>query len=290
MIYDCFPFHDELDLLEVRLNELKDVVDRFVLVESDITFQHSPKPLYFEENKHRFEEFLDRIEHVIVRDAPITSFFDTDIFQRNQIMRGLEGCNDDDIIFISDADEIPRAEAVTRYMELPDRPFMSLQLSLHYYYFNCWAGTQSVAKVIPYGMVKNFDSIQAIRGDIWKHGEEWETPKTPVLLDAGWHFTYLGDESRLIHKLKSFAHAQFNTPEFLDPERIRKEINRGEDVIMDGPPFTWKPIEHDMPQYVLDNQSRFAHLIRTDPFPASSWVSEDTATVSCTSTKIKSVT
>ena len=51
MIYDCFPFFNELDLLEIRLNILDPIVDKFVLVESTQTFNRQPKPLYYQENK-----------------------------------------------------------------------------------------------------------------------------------------------------------------------------------------------------------------------------------------------
>jgi len=64
MIYDAFLFYNELDLLEIRLNELKDVVDRFVLLESSRTFTNKPKPLVFKENRSRFSAFLDRIIHI----------------------------------------------------------------------------------------------------------------------------------------------------------------------------------------------------------------------------------
>jgi hypothetical protein len=57
MIYDCFPFFNELELLEVRLNELDGLVDKFVLVEATRTFAGQPKSLYFAENRDRFAAF-----------------------------------------------------------------------------------------------------------------------------------------------------------------------------------------------------------------------------------------
>ena len=69
-VYDCFTFFNELDLLEVRLNELDGVVDRFVLCESPYTFRGQPKPLVFQENRARFARFLPKIEHVVVDDLP----------------------------------------------------------------------------------------------------------------------------------------------------------------------------------------------------------------------------
>ncbi|HZX73462.1 MAG TPA: hypothetical protein VFE57_03515, partial [Cyclobacteriaceae bacterium] len=70
MVVDCFTFFNELDLLEIRLNILNETVDRFVLVEATRTFQNNPKPLYFNENKKRFEAFLPKITHIIVDDYP----------------------------------------------------------------------------------------------------------------------------------------------------------------------------------------------------------------------------
>ena len=57
-IYDCFTFFNELDLLEIRLNELNDVVDYFVIVEGKKTFQNNPKPLFLLENIDRFKKFI----------------------------------------------------------------------------------------------------------------------------------------------------------------------------------------------------------------------------------------
>lgn len=282
MIYDCFTFFNELELLDVRLHELSDVVDYFVLVESDITHQHAPKPLYFEENKHQFEEFLPRIKHIVVKNAPRTSSWATENFQRMQIIQGLSECADDDIIIISDLDEIPSADAVIRYTSIPDPPLMSLQQSLHYYYFNCWAGgVWTVAKILPYKSIKE-SSIQFIR----------VAGADSSLTDAGWHFTYMGDEDRIINKLRSFAHTNFNVPEFLDPERLRQEINRGQDIITDSnKQFVLRPVNASLPQYVVDNQDKFAHLIRREPFlnfdPAPS---SDSCDVSCTSTKVHQFT
>src|SRR3989344_1716902 len=82
-IYDCFTFFNELDLLDLKLHELADHVDKFVIVESTVTFQGNPKPLYFQENKQRFAPFLDKIIHVVVSDTPTEgSAWDREHYQR----------------------------------------------------------------------------------------------------------------------------------------------------------------------------------------------------------------
>ena len=67
-MYDCFTFKNELLLLDLRLHELSEAVDFFVLVEGTRSFTNRPKPLYFLENLERFKPFLDRIIHIIVDD------------------------------------------------------------------------------------------------------------------------------------------------------------------------------------------------------------------------------
>jgi len=141
-IYDTFLFFNELEILNLRMNILNDVVDYFVVVESTITFSSKPKKLLFQENKDLFNEFKDKIIHIVVDDTP-TNFLvinyiedcitDYDIlknkilkyvdespnwprdqfqwgietYQRESIIKGLTGCNDNDIIIVSDVDEIP---------------------------------------------------------------------------------------------------------------------------------------------------------------------------------------
>ena len=90
MVYDCFTFFNELELLELRLHELAGVVDKFVLVEATRTFTNKPKPLYFQENRARFAAFENKLVHVVVADLPDSSdAWVVERFQRNAIGHGL---------------------------------------------------------------------------------------------------------------------------------------------------------------------------------------------------------
>lgn len=120
MLYDCFTFFNELDILEIRLNEMAPVVDRFVLVEARKTFQGADKPLYFEENKLRFSSFLNKIEHIVIdfpnnpnhyRQAKSAAWA-REYFQRDQISRGLQSIGTNDLILVSDVDEIVKASCL----------------------------------------------------------------------------------------------------------------------------------------------------------------------------------
>ena len=112
MIYDCFMFFENLELLELRLMTLNPVVDRFVLVEMGMTHMNKPKPLHFENNKHLFEKYLSKIIHV-KRDAiPWTDERQCEVDNRNLMAEGYAEAGPEDYIIISDEDEIPNPDGI----------------------------------------------------------------------------------------------------------------------------------------------------------------------------------
>lgn len=107
-IYDGFTFYKEFELLEWRLKMLYDIVDYFIIVESDRTFQNQPKPFYFAENKDRFSQYADKIRYIQVTDEiECKNNWSIQIFQRNCISRGLADCQPEDIVMVGDIDEFP---------------------------------------------------------------------------------------------------------------------------------------------------------------------------------------
>ena len=114
-IVDVFPFFNELDLLEIRLNVLDPYVDLFIISEATKTFSGLDKPLYYENNKKLFKKFHKKIIHNIVEDTtpPELHPFDRDIFQKDNIKKViLENISDGDAIIWSDIDEVPNPEAI----------------------------------------------------------------------------------------------------------------------------------------------------------------------------------
>ena len=109
-IYDCFPFFNELELLELRLASLYDVVDRFVIVEADKTHANVPKPFNFYEHIHDYEKYLPKINYIM--DTSVVEYkgagdWSIENNQRNNIAKGLTDAEPDDLIIIGDVDEIP---------------------------------------------------------------------------------------------------------------------------------------------------------------------------------------
>jgi beta-1,4-mannosyl-glycoprotein beta-1,4-N-acetylglucosaminyltransferase len=114
-VIDVFPFFNELDILEIRLNILDPYVDCFILSEATKTFSGLDKPLYYQENKDRFEKFNHKIIHNIVEDttSPELHPYQRDVFQKDNIKKiVLENASYEDAIIWSDIDEVPNPDAI----------------------------------------------------------------------------------------------------------------------------------------------------------------------------------
>ena len=225
-IFDCFTYFEEIELLELRLHTVYPVVDYIVLVEANQTFMGKAKEFIFEKNKHKFAPFLDKIIYVKVEDMPASSNpWELETHQRNCIRRGLDKVEDQDLVLISDLDEIPNPSAIQSLAE----PRVKLQLEksplaftqkLFYYYLNCvdksfWHGT--VAAKGSY--IKKSKSIEL---DIRKNRNYF-----PRLRNGGWHFTYMGGVEKIIRKIHSVSEQEKNTPQNNDPAFIRQQIDNG---------------------------------------------------------------
>ena len=286
MIYDCFTFYNELDLLEIRLNVLNNVVDKFVLVEMNKTFSGQDKPLWYQENKNRFSKFQDKIIHVVVSDCPE---FDGDIkdtafmremWQRNCIARGLKNCKPDDVIIISDVDEIPKPE-ILRNIDCSGDIVWLLEMKRCYYFINyidVFPEPVCAAKVLSY---KNFQHV--LDGVPVKFGRFLNEKLNPLdtttaqkirmwngakhIPDAGWHFSYLGGIDAIIKKIQSFSHQEFNTPEYTDKKLLSKRIFSGQDLFKRTNHF-YKTVDLDesFPKYIRENKRKYRHLIFRIPF------------------------
>ncbi len=246
-IYDCFIFFDELELLQIRLNELADVVDKFVLVEMEETHQGNKKPMYFGDNSELFRKFQDKIIYVPVSDRINTSNPWVRIaFQRNQIMKGLIDCADDDIILISDADEIVRHDAIKKIGDaLNTNWIVRCKLRMFRFFLNMetypWIGTFAVRFKDLKGR-----SIEDLR-NYYVHTPH---PLHPYFeMDhAGWHFTSQGGLTRFGTKLESFTHAESNTDYFKSQAYINLVIKAECECVK---------IDDSFPSFVLDHLDAF---------------------------------
>lgn len=267
-VIDGFTFNDELDILELRLNELYEHIDRFILVESTTTFTGNKKPLHFAENKERFREFSDKIIHIIVDDTPDTSNpWEREYYQRNAIARGMTNFDVNDIIFISDVDEIIRGDSITRARNTSSL-YHALRMPLFYFkfnYLNTAGEAMAVWSIGVHGTV--FTTPQGIRNlRLRLSGLQSATPVPGLMIHdhAGWHFSYLGDKSRIIRKIESFSHQEFNTDKFKSELDIDDILRQGKDLF-NRPGYHWSPILVDeyFPSYLTSQKERFSSNIIT---------------------------
>ncbi len=219
MIYDCFMFYENLELLELRLMTLDPVVDRFVLVEMGMTHMNKPKPLHFENNKHLFEKYLSKIIHV-KRDAiPWTNERQCEVDNRNLMAEGYAEAGPEDYIIISDEDEIPNPDGILEGIAKGHQCF-AMRQRLFYYYVNCqaaqaWDGCMVYKK-------KLIPSPQWIR-DRRGQGET-------TILNGGWHYSFLRSVEMIMSKLSHFSEQQVNTPDVNNRENILRCMETGEDI------------------------------------------------------------
>lgn len=253
MIYDCFMFFNELDILEVRLNELYDVVDKFILVEAGKTFTNQDKPLWFEENKERFSKFADKIEHIIINTYPeFDSAWTFENYQRDVIIKTLkERCNDDDVIIISDLDEIPRADLIKKYKDTEG--IKVFEQKLYTFYFNYLNATEPDWKRGT--RLLKFKDI----GD--KTLTDIRMTEGMHIKNAGWHFTYLGGFDMVKYKIRSFAHQEYNGDYYINDKRLLRLISDGLDIFERGYKYKIVNIDNSFPDYVVKNRKKYEHLI-----------------------------
>jgi beta-1,4-mannosyl-glycoprotein beta-1,4-N-acetylglucosaminyltransferase len=265
-VYDCFTFFNELELLELRFNELWDVVDRFVIVEAKQTHQFEPKPLYFGDNLKRFEKFLSKVTHIVtefpehiqrldVEGMPPGENWALERYQREDIMRGLTDCKDNDICIISDADEIPSLEAVRWYK--PEMGLCYLDMKLFCYYLNVRAENEQwrEARILPYGLLKRISPCGARysgnRSLMGTYGEP--------IPNGGWHFSFMGGADKVKEKIKSYAHAEYRTKEILDS--VETHLSTGTDVFgREGCRYEMVEVNGDHPRFIQENYERYREL------------------------------
>ena len=235
MIFDCFTFFDELDLLEVRLRTLDGVVDRFVLCEAPFTFRGAPKPLYFSEARERFARWNDKIS-VLVYDAAVNADpWENEWGQRDFLIRGLEGAVPDDLVLLSDCDEIPDPNNVPRRPST--KPVLGHRQIYALGYVNrlspeTWIGTRSVE-------VRNLPSDGQLRK------LRMIAERDMDVVDGGWHFSHLGGSEVVERKMKSFSHSEFDVPYYTDRRRLQTEF--GSNVNVDFVPVDerFPPVLHE---------------------------------------------
>jgi len=266
-IYDCFQFFNEDTILDLRLNILDELVNFFVIVESTTDHQGNKKKLHF--NMNRFKKFEKKIIHIVVDDTldiikkpHIGQNSLVERHQRNSIMRGLKNCADDDLIIISDVDEIPDLRKLNlfnkknRYAVFAQKKF-DYKLNLLNETEGDWHGSKICLK-------KNLKSPQWLRDLKFKKYPFWRIDKVrdiQIIKDGGWHFSYLQSPKNLLKKISSFSHGERNKPEFANEKSIEEKIKMQKNIF--DLEFSYRKIEIDdsFPKYIIKNKEKLKEWI-----------------------------
>ncbi len=230
-VYDCFTFYNEFELLELRFKSLWEVVDCFVLVEADKKHTNEPKSFYFWERQEDFKNFWPKIKHLSAEmtvDFKGVGDWSIENAQRDAIAYGLFDAAPDDLIMISDLDEIPAPDIVKKFRDgqladaLEKTP-IALEQTFHCYYFDWispapWHGTILTKK-------KNLTTPQKLRN---------LRKKLPSLSQGGYHFSYMGGVDRVINKMTSIVEGPGLINHFgkkvLDRNHIEQALMNGTDI------------------------------------------------------------
>ena len=242
-------FSDEKMLLDIRLNSLKNFVDRFVIAEANYFHNGAPKKLNFDIND--FPKFRDKIKYIVVDKQPENIFLENkkdsfekkeekkilnsimrDNFQREQLSHGLENIEMNDWIIINDLDEIPNLENLD--FNKFNNEILIFKQKMFYYKFNLnyenfiWYGSKAVQK-------KSFISPQWLRDIKNKKYSSWRIDtffsknkkrNIKFIENGGWHFTCIKSPEEIHKKLLSFAHHQDYEDSKITLDQLKDKINK----------------------------------------------------------------
>ena len=246
-------FFDEEQILDLRLNVLNETVDFFVIVESIYNHRGEKRELIFDKNK--FSKFKNKIIYIIHDEIPkqvetvnqndseseknrkyIMNAVYRENSQRNYISQGIKEAEKNDIILISDVDEIPKFENIN-IREITNKIIMFKQYMFHYKYnlvlpnFK-WTGTKAVRKknlISPQWLRNTKDRNYPIyRIDTFFSKKKYNNIK--IIEDGGWHFSNIKTPKMLNHKFRSYLHhIEFDKAK-INENDIQKLINNKQAV------------------------------------------------------------
>jgi len=289
-IYDCFMYFDEEVVADVRLHTLNEFVDYFVIVESKFTHKGEPRKLKFDHKK--FEKFKEKIIYIIDEKVyPQTQEIQTEdsedeksiklIFnatyrengQRNLLLKGLKEANDEDLILISDVDEIPKLTGLN-FKNINEKIILFKQ-DMFYYKFNLWlpnliwTGTKACRKknLINPQWLRNIKDrkYSFFRIDTLFSSTKFNSIK--IINDGGWHFTNIKTPKEIELKFRSYLHHREFDLNPLSANQIG-EIIKNKKAIYDlkvdktlnkfGNGDVLKKFElNKLPGYIIKNQKKF---------------------------------
>lgn len=264
-VFDCFTFNDENIILEIRLNELDKFVDYFVIVEFGETHQGNFKGKKIDRNI--IKNFSHKIKYFYVQNFDVEmNSWERENFQRNFITQGLINAKNEDIIIISDLDEIPKLENIN-LKKIENQIYGFKQLNMMYK-FNLLKDSEWIGSRLC--KFKNLKSPQWLRNlkmnkkysslRIDKYFSDNFTFNYKIIDDGGWHFGWIKSIDEIILKLESFAHEEFNINEIKNKEYIKACLKNNISFLEPKKKLTTIDI-NNLPKYLIKNKRIYSEFI-----------------------------
>ena len=263
-IFDCFTFNDENLILELRLNELNEYVDFFVIVEFGENHQGNKKGKQINDNL--LNKFKNKIRYFYFEklNKNLTSW-ERENYQRNFIQKGLYDAEKNDLIIISDLDEIPNLKSININIKETVLAFRQINTM---YKFNLVRDTDWIGSKLC--KFKNLKSPQWLRSlKVRKKYSYLRIDKLfaknyinsfKIIENGGWHFGWIRNINQIINKVESFAHTEFNNDKFKDFDFINECIQRKVNFMDKNEKL--KQIELiNLPMYLINNKQKFKNFI-----------------------------
>lgn len=259
-IIDSFIFYNEIEMLKYRISILFEIVDYFIITEATHTFSGKSKPLFFKDNRERFNPYIDKIIHVVVNtlndgidEEDIGTAWKRERTQRNSIADGYTKIElkEDDLILLSDLDEIPDPQTLGNLRDSDIKGVYRLDMDMYYYNLECKGISMSPAVIFDYETYVNMgfplETIRSIKVE-----------KEKIIKNGGWRLSYFGDIDFIKNKIRNLSHQELNNDKYLDSEKIQKQIDKCDDLF-----FRNNKITHDFRKhYIFDNEYLPPHYQR----------------------------
>ncbi len=264
-IYDCFQYFNEDHMVDLRMSILNKDVDYFVISESTRTHQGEKKVLNFDIKK--FKKYEKKIIYVVADYKDENNIKNhtggeslIEQHQRNNISNGLKNANDNDLIILSDSDEIPdlrklnQIKSSTKFTAFSQMMFM-YKLNLQNLNESNWIGSKICLK-------KYFPEPQKLRNLKFKHYPFWRIDKKNLqIINGGWHFSFLQTPEEISKKIKSFSHGEFNTTKNTNEKNINNKILQNLDIFDRGFKLKKRDIDNTFPEYILNHKELLKNWI-----------------------------
>ena len=263
-IYDCFQYFNEDHMVDLRMNILNEYVDYFVISESNKTHQGKDKKINF--NINNFSKFKDKIIFIVAKynqeinfkkhvggESPIEQH------QRNSLIEGVKNAQEDDLIILSDSDEIPDLKKLAeikkgkKFIAFSQKMFM-YKLNLQNINESNWIGSKITKK-------KYLKTMQSLRDLKFKDYPFWRFDKKDLqIIKGGWHFSFLQTPNQILEKIKSFSHGEFNK-EDMDVKKIEEKILNNKDIFERGNFLRKVNLDETFPNFISENKDKLLKWI-----------------------------